>query len=205
MSQQPQQQGEDTQLNQHNNSDGVAEMASSTETANAAHQNGNGGAPSNGKGRAGALGGIFGKVYAFGGIRFLVLMILCLQNSMFTVLRRYSLGVLKEDYSKVRRERNEKNVMQLKCCRRGSTCCAMYGTSAFAQLNLLHVIAPFTPPLYHEMQLLVLTHKSFTLLHCFSHTTITLVTCDCLLVCTLKNHSTNVSSSRRQSRWSFRP
>lgn len=29
-------------------------------------------------------------------------MILCLQNSMFTILRRYSLGVLKEDYSKVR-------------------------------------------------------------------------------------------------------
>jgi len=27
-------------------------------------------------------------------------MILCLQNSMFTILRRYSLGVLKEDYSK---------------------------------------------------------------------------------------------------------
>ena len=84
MSQLPpqQQQGEDTQLNQHNNSDGVAEMVTNTETANAAHQNGNGGPPSNGKGRAGALGGIFGKVNAFGGIRFLVLMILCLQNSM---------------------------------------------------------------------------------------------------------------------------
>ena len=32
----------------------------------------------------------------------LVLLILCLQNSMFTILRRYSQGVLKEDYSKVR-------------------------------------------------------------------------------------------------------
>ena len=32
-------------------------------------------------------------------------MILCLQNSMFTILRRYSLGVLKEDYSKVREGR----------------------------------------------------------------------------------------------------
>lgn len=31
----------------------------------------------------------------------LVLCVLCLQNSMFTVLRRYSQGVLKEAYSKV--------------------------------------------------------------------------------------------------------
>ena len=110
MSQQPPQQEQDKNaqlLNQHNNSDGVTEMATNTDAAaNAAHQNDNGGSPSNGKGRAGSggvLGGIFGKVYAFGGIRFLVLMILCLQNSMFTVLRRYSLGVLKEDYSKVRK------------------------------------------------------------------------------------------------------
>uniref|UniRef100_A0A7S3V424 Uncharacterized protein n=1 Tax=Chaetoceros debilis TaxID=122233 RepID=A0A7S3V424_9STRA len=32
--------------------------------------------------------------------RFLVLVVLCLQNSVFTVLRRYSQGVLKEKYSK---------------------------------------------------------------------------------------------------------
>jgi hypothetical protein len=32
----------------------------------------------------------------------LVLCILCLQNSIFTILRRYSQGVLKENYSKVR-------------------------------------------------------------------------------------------------------
>jgi len=34
--------------------------------------------------------------------RLMVLVILCMQNSMFTILRRYSLGVLKEEYSKVR-------------------------------------------------------------------------------------------------------
>jgi solute carrier family 35 (UDP-sugar transporter), member A1/2/3 len=33
-------------------------------------------------------------------MRFLVLLILCLQNSLFTVLRRFSQGVLHEDYSK---------------------------------------------------------------------------------------------------------
>jgi hypothetical protein len=33
--------------------------------------------------------------------RMLVLLVLCLQNSMFTVLRRYSQGVLREVYSKV--------------------------------------------------------------------------------------------------------
>ena len=32
-----------------------------------------------------------------------VLLVLCCQNTVFTVLRRYSQGVLKEDYSKVRR------------------------------------------------------------------------------------------------------
>ena len=31
-----------------------------------------------------------------------VLIILCLQNSLFTVVRRYSQGVLQEAYSKVR-------------------------------------------------------------------------------------------------------
>ena len=49
--------------------------------------------------------GLVRNIRNFGGIRFLVLMILCLQNSMFTILRRYSLGVLKEDYSKVREGR----------------------------------------------------------------------------------------------------
>jgi UDP-sugar transporter A1/2/3 len=34
------------------------------------------------------------------GTKLMVLMILCLQNSVFTVLRRYSQGILKEDYSK---------------------------------------------------------------------------------------------------------
>ena len=35
-------------------------------------------------------------------IKFFVLMVLCLQNTFFTVMRRYSLGVLREKYSKVR-------------------------------------------------------------------------------------------------------
>lgn len=35
------------------------------------------------------------------GTKLSVLVILCLQNSLFTVLRRYSQGILKEDYSKV--------------------------------------------------------------------------------------------------------
>jgi hypothetical protein len=34
--------------------------------------------------------------------RMMVLLVLCLQNSLFTVLRRYSQGVLEETYSKVR-------------------------------------------------------------------------------------------------------
>ena len=33
-------------------------------------------------------------------VRLLVLVVLCLQNSLFTVLRRYSLGIRKEEYSK---------------------------------------------------------------------------------------------------------
>jgi len=63
------------------------------------------------KGHGGGAGGyarwigLVRNIRNFGGIRFLVLMILCLQNSMFTILRRYSLGVLKEDYSKVREGR----------------------------------------------------------------------------------------------------
>lgn len=42
------------------------------------------------------------KLACLNGTRLMVLMILCLQNSIFTVLRRYSQGILKEDYSKVR-------------------------------------------------------------------------------------------------------
>jgi len=34
------------------------------------------------------------------GMKFIVLVILCLQNTIFTVLRRYSVGILHEDYSK---------------------------------------------------------------------------------------------------------
>ena len=34
-------------------------------------------------------------------MKLLVLCLLCMQNTMFTVLRRYSQGVLKENYSKV--------------------------------------------------------------------------------------------------------
>ena len=38
----------------------------------------------------------------FSHMKLAVLVILCLQNSIFTVLRRYSQGVLRETYSKVR-------------------------------------------------------------------------------------------------------
>jgi hypothetical protein len=41
--------------------------------------------------------------YNMNRIKFFVLLVLCLQNTLFTVMRRYSLGVLKEKYSKVRR------------------------------------------------------------------------------------------------------
>jgi hypothetical protein len=34
-------------------------------------------------------------------MKLFVLLLLCMQNTMFTVLRRYSQGVLKENYSKV--------------------------------------------------------------------------------------------------------
>ncbi len=40
--------------------------------------------------------------------RVMVLVVLCLQNSMFTTLRRYSQGVLKENYSKVRNFESER-------------------------------------------------------------------------------------------------
>jgi hypothetical protein len=36
-------------------------------------------------------------------MKLFVLFLLCMQNTMFTVLRRYSQGVLKENYSKVSR------------------------------------------------------------------------------------------------------
>jgi hypothetical protein len=42
------------------------------------------------------------RLTCINGTRLVVLMILCLQNSIYTVLRRYSQGTLKEDYSKVR-------------------------------------------------------------------------------------------------------
>lgn len=42
------------------------------------------------------------RLTCINGTRLMVLMILCLQNSIYTVLRRYSQGTLKEDYSKVR-------------------------------------------------------------------------------------------------------
>eukprot|EP00956_Cyclotella_meneghiniana_P044020 scaffold298004_cov70-Cyclotella_meneghiniana.AAC.1 len=38
--------------------------------------------------------------YNMNRVKFLVLLVLCLQNTLFTVMRRYSLGVLKESYSK---------------------------------------------------------------------------------------------------------
>jgi len=40
------------------------------------------------------------RVLGMNGIKLFVLVVLCLQNSVFTLLRRYSLGVLKEKYSK---------------------------------------------------------------------------------------------------------
>lgn len=42
------------------------------------------------------------KLQCMNSTKIIVLCILCLQNSMFTILRRYSQGVLKEVYSKVR-------------------------------------------------------------------------------------------------------
>jgi hypothetical protein len=42
--------------------------------------------------------------YNMNRVKFFVLMVLCLQNTLFTVMRRYSLGVLKEKYSKVRND-----------------------------------------------------------------------------------------------------
>jgi UDP-sugar transporter A1/2/3 len=43
---------------------------------------------------------IMGRLNCMSSTRMMVLVVLCLQNSMFTVLRRYSQGVLKENYSK---------------------------------------------------------------------------------------------------------
>lgn len=45
-------------------------------------------------------GGIMGKLGCMNSTRMMVLVVLCLQNSLFTVLRRYSQGVLRENYSK---------------------------------------------------------------------------------------------------------
>eukprot|EP00562_Extubocellulus_spinifer_P004739 CAMPEP_0178518304 /NCGR_PEP_ID=MMETSP0696-20121128/26186_1 /TAXON_ID=265572 /ORGANISM="Extubocellulus spinifer, Strain CCMP396" /LENGTH=380 /DNA_ID=CAMNT_0020148859 /DNA_START=159 /DNA_END=1301 /DNA_ORIENTATION=+ len=73
-------------------------MASSQSNDGSSH--GGHQAPTPGKDRETNNAGILNQILAFGGVRFLVLMVLCLQNSMFTVLRRYSLGVLKEEYSK---------------------------------------------------------------------------------------------------------
>lgn len=88
---------------QEGSTDAAAAASSEVAATASSHQNGNGPAtPGKEKIHGGGPGGILRKIFAFGGIRFLVLMILCFQNSMFTVLRRYSLGVLKEEYSKVR-------------------------------------------------------------------------------------------------------
>ena len=48
-------------------------------------------------------GSLMMRLTCINGTRLCVLMILCLQNSIYTVLRRYSQGILKENYSKVRR------------------------------------------------------------------------------------------------------
>jgi UDP-sugar transporter A1/2/3 len=44
--------------------------------------------------------GIMGRFHCMSSTKMMVLVILCLQNSVFTVLRRYSQGILKENYSK---------------------------------------------------------------------------------------------------------
>ena len=91
----------------HTSDDGPGMDADVAATASA-HQNSDSIDSPQKKGHGGGAGGyarwigLVRNIRNFGGIRFLVLMILCLQNSMFTILRRYSLGVLKEDYSKVR-------------------------------------------------------------------------------------------------------
>lgn len=56
----------------------------------------------NNKKRKGNTTGMFCSPYCLSTVRLMVLAILCLQNSLFTVLRRYSQGVLQEVYSKVR-------------------------------------------------------------------------------------------------------
>ena len=45
--------------------------------------------------------GIFSNYKCMSSTRLMVLTVLCLQNSIYTVLRRYSQGVLNETYSKV--------------------------------------------------------------------------------------------------------
>jgi hypothetical protein len=49
-------------------------------------------------------GGLRQYLTCMNSTRLMVLAVLCLQNSMFTVLRRYSQGVLREVYSKVRKK-----------------------------------------------------------------------------------------------------
>jgi UDP-sugar transporter A1/2/3 len=53
-----------------------------------------------GKHKMGTGTGIMGRFHCMSSTKMMVLVLLCLQNSMFTVLRRYSQGVLKENYSK---------------------------------------------------------------------------------------------------------
>jgi UDP-sugar transporter A1/2/3 len=53
-----------------------------------------------GKHKMGTGNGIMSRFHCMSSTKIMVLVLLCLQNSMFTVLRRYSQGVLKENYSK---------------------------------------------------------------------------------------------------------
>jgi hypothetical protein len=58
---------------------------------------------------------LFAYLQCLKSARMMVLVVLCLQNSMFTLLRRYSQGVLRETYSKVR---TTTMMMIYKVCRR---------------------------------------------------------------------------------------
>jgi hypothetical protein len=48
-------------------------------------------------------------------MKMIVLVVLCLQNSLFTVLRRYSQGVLREVYSKVSLRSNKQSKLTRIC------------------------------------------------------------------------------------------
>jgi UDP-sugar transporter A1/2/3 len=63
-------------------------------------RNDDGGDHGKGKHKMGTGTGIMGGFNCMSSTKMMVLVLLCLQNSMFTVLRRYSQGVLKENYSK---------------------------------------------------------------------------------------------------------